>query len=139
MALVPASDQVAVRVRVRPDPAEMNDFSSSVALWLKIDTDMARLRAAIRERRLMKNRLTQRIVEFMTKFGIDDLDTLECRLSCRTRNVRTPLPHRVIHERLTGIYVNDPVTARSVTDAVFNRERVERVSLQRSSSRSAAA
>lgn len=136
MALLESSAQPASREK--PNASDMSDFSSSVSLWLKIDTDMARLQAALRERRAVKRHLTDIILAFMVKFGIDDLDTLECRLSCRTRHVRTSLPHRTIHERLSGIYVNDPVTARSVTDTVFNRERVERVSLRRSLPRSPA-
>lgn len=118
--------------RDRPNATQMDDFTAYVSMWLKLDTDISRLQTALRERRAAKRQLTDNILAFMMKFGIDDLDTLECRLSCRVRQVRTPLPQRVIHERLAGIYVNDPVTARSITDTVFNRDRVEKVSLRRS-------
>lgn len=117
--------------REHPNATQMNDFTAYVATWLKLDTDISRLATALKERRSAKRQLTENILAFMIRFGIDDLDTLECRLSYRVRQVRTPLPHRVIHERLAGIYSNDPVTARSITDTVFNRERVERVSLRR--------
>lgn len=116
----------------RPNATQMEDFSQSVAMWLKLDTEISRLMLALRERRAAKLQLTQHILSFMTKFGIDDLDTLECRISCRVRRVKTPLPYRTIQERLAGIYANDPITARSITAAVFNRDRVEKVSLRRS-------
>lgn len=119
-----------------PSSSHMEEFTSRVSVWLKLDTEMNRLQEALRERRRLKRQLTDQILSFMTRYGIDDLDTLQCRLSCRVRQVREPLPRRLIQERLTGIYVNDPVTARTVTDAVFNRGRIERISLRRSLSRS---
>lgn len=116
---------------LRPDAAQLDEFKAHVSMWLKMDADMARLQTALRERRAAKLQLTSQIVAFMMRFGIDDLDTRECRLSCRVRQVKAPLPHRVIHSRLAGIYADDPVTARTITDTVFNRDRVERVSLRR--------
>lgn len=117
----------------RPDASQMEDFKTHVTMWLRLDTDIARLQTALRERRVVKQQLTTQVVAFMIRFGIDDLDTRECRLSCRVRQVRAPLPHRIIHERLVGIYADDPVAARTITDTVFNRDRVERVSLRRRS------
>lgn len=119
-----------------PASSEMEDFTSSVALWLKMDTEISRLKTALRERRVAKQRLTEGILTFMMRFGIDDLDTLECRLSCRVRQVQMPLPQRVIHQRIAGLYADDPATARSVTDTVFNRDRVEKISLRRGAARS---
>lgn len=123
--------------REQPDAVQMEDFTATVALWLRLDTDITRLQTALRERRVAKRQSTDSILAFMMRFGIDDLDTLQCRLSCRVRQVRAPLPHRLIQERLVGMYVNDPVTARSITDTVFNRERVQQISLRRSLSRTA--
>lgn len=117
---------------LRPDASQMDEFRSHVSTWLKLDADMGRLQTALRERRAAKLQLTASIVAFMMRFGIDDLDTRECRLSCRVRQVKAPLPHRMIHDRLAGIYADDPVAARTITDTVFNRDRVERVSLRRS-------
>lgn len=119
-----------------PANSEMEDFTSSVAQWLKTDTEISRLKTALRERRVAKQRLTERILAFMTRFSIDDLDTLECRLSCRVRQVQIPLHQRVIHQRIAGLYADDPVTARSIADTVFNRERVEKISLRRGAVRS---
>lgn len=115
----------------RPGAKEMDDFTASVAAWLKLDSEIARLLSALKERRQAKRKLTQSILEFMRGRGIDDLDTLECRLSCRVRQVQTPLPQRVMQERIIGMYAHDPVAARSVSDTVFCRDRVERVSLRR--------
>lgn len=126
---------LALSVSRRPDTSQMDEFTASVAMWLKLDSEIKRLLIALRERRCLKRHLTERIVAFMRGYGIDDLDTLECRLSCRARQVRTPLPHSLIHERLSSMYAGDPVAARLVTDVVFNRGRVERVSLRRSSGR----
>lgn len=110
----------------------MEEFTASVAMWLKLDSEITRLQCALRERRVVKRQLTETILAFMRRFGIDDLDTLECRLSCKVRHVRPPLPRRLIHERLAGIYAADPVAARAVTDVVFDRgDRVERLSLRR--------
>ena len=115
----------------------MDYFKTQVTLWLKLDTDLTRLQTALRERREAKRELTQGILAFMLRFGIDDLDTLECKLSYKVRQVKTPLPHRLIHDRIAGIYAHDPVTARSITNTVFNRDRVQKVSLRKSPSGSA--
>lgn len=122
---------LALSVLVRPSSPQMEDFTATVALWLKLDAEINRLMLALRERRSIKRRLTETILSFMTGFGIDDLDTLECRLSCRVRQVRAPLPHRLIQERLVSLYSGDSDTAQAVTDAVFSRDRVDRVSLRR--------
>lgn len=116
---------------LRPDAPQLDEFKAHVSTWLRLDGDMARLQTALRERRAAKLQLTTLIVAFMMRFGIDDLDTRECRLSCRVRQVRSPLPHKMIHERLAGIYADDPVAARTITDTVFNRDRVQKVSLRR--------
>lgn len=130
LTAVMTSTEIIVPVE-RPDASQVADFKAHVQAWLELDTDVARLVHALRERRDAKARFTENILAFMCRFGVVHLDLRDCRLSCSVRHVRAPLPQRVIQERLVGMYANDPVAARTISDAVFSRDRVERVSLRK--------
>jgi hypothetical protein len=114
-----------------PDDAQVQEFRAQVRLWMEMDGAIDKLQAALKDRRAYKKQLTERILRFMARFNIEDLAAKDCVLRYKVSYVRSPLSHRVIQQRLQGYYANDPVAAETVTQSVFNRERVERVSLRK--------
>jgi hypothetical protein len=114
-----------------PDDAQVREFRGRVRLWMEMDAAIDKLQAALKERRAFKKQLTDRILHFMNRFNIEDLAAKDCVLRYKVSYVRSPLSHRVIQQRLQGYYANDPAAAETVTQSVFSRERVERVSLRK--------
>lgn len=116
------------------DPAQLEDFKHDVRAWIELDNSIRRLQASIKERRAAKKHLSDRILGFMGRNNIEDLDTKDCRLRYKVSYVRSPLSMAAIKDRVTAYFSGDPSKERErqFTGAVFgNRERVEKQSLRR--------
>lgn len=130
--LAPDADAPPLPAREAPDDAAMEEFKTDVRTWLELDSTIRRLQAATRERRAAKKQLTDRILQFMNRYNIEDLSTRDGRLRYRVSYVRTPLSHQAIKDRILGYFASNDNVAQAVAGAVFgNRERTERVALSR--------
>jgi len=116
-----------------PDDTLLEQFRSDVKAWIDIDNAIKRLDAAAKERKKAKKDLSGKILRFMETYNVEDLNTREGRLRYKVTNVMSPLGQKAIRERLHqfistkfGGDVSD-----EVTQAVFAREKTEKVTLRR--------
>lgn len=116
-----------------PEPPELEEFKNQVRLWMELDGSIKQLQQLMRERRLYKGQLTEKILEFMTRYKIDDLNTQNGRLVCKTQYVKKPLTQSLIRQRVETALSNEiqmnPEKSLAVTSAVFNRDRQQKSSL----------
>jgi hypothetical protein len=107
-------------------------FKTDVRAWLETDTALRVLQAGLRQRRAEQRVLAQRVLEFMRRHKIDDLNTPVGRLRFQVTRVRPPLTHSDIIGRISTYYQNDMIAAQQLRTAVFgNRTRVDRTSIRR--------
>jgi hypothetical protein len=124
-----------IQVVDAPSQDELDDFKNHVRIWMEVDNSIKKMQAAIKERNVAKTMLSQKILTFMAKFNIEDLNTKEGVLRYRVTQVKAPISQTIIKSKLTENY--DPrLTADELSSKIFdNRQVMEKHSLRRISRR----
>jgi len=133
----PSEQSSAIVLVDQPTDVLLDEFKSQVRTWMELDNIIKNLQTALRDRRLYKKHLTTKIVDFMNRYNIEDLDTREGSLRSRVTYAKSPLSQKAIRDGIANYFANNTAIGTQVTDAIFNsnRERIERVSLRRVPSR----
>ncbi len=124
-----------IQVVDAPSQDELDDFKNHVRIWMEVDNSIKKMQTAIKERNVAKTMLSQKILTFMAKFNIEDLNTKEGVLRYRVTQVKAPISQTAIKTKLTENY--DPrLTADELSSKIFdNRQVMEKHSLRRISRR----
>lgn len=115
-----------------PDEEELHTFKGQVRAWMELDEGIKQAKSALKTRNETKKALTTRILEFMQKHDIDDLNTREGKLSLRKTMVAAePLSQKRIKAELLRLH--EPTrTAQELTALIFeDREKVAKPTLRR--------
>jgi hypothetical protein len=101
-----------------PDSNNMEDFKNQVKAWIEIDNQVKKLQGLIRERNNAKKLLTVKILAFMGRYNIEDLNTKDGKLRYKVSQVRKQVNHREIKDRLSEHYgsISD---IKELTEKVF--------------------
>lgn len=114
-----------------PCPEELEEFKDYVKKWTTIDMDITKLQAALRERNSVKKQITQKIIGFMSKYNIEDLNTKDGKLSYRVTQVKVQPKKAEIRTKLLE-HFSPETTAQELCDKVLeSAETVEKHKLQR--------
>lgn len=114
-----------------PDQQTLEDFKTQVRLWIEIDNCITKLKKAIKERNVVKKQLTDKILMFMAKYNIEDLNTKDgSRLRFKVSQVKQPLTAKAIRDKLTENFENIK-SLEELEEQVFTTAKVEKVSLRR--------
>lgn len=114
-----------------PDKAVLEEFKNQVRMWIDVDNNIRKLKAAARERNVIKKQLTDKILAFMAKYNIEDLNTRDgSRLRFKVSTVKEPLTANKIKERLQENF-GQITNADDLQKKVFATKKVEKVSLRR--------
>eukprot|EP00798_Chlamydomonas_sp_ICE-L_P002706 gene2706-biopygen7861 len=97
-----------------------NDFKSDVCTWIELDDSIKTLEHAIRDRRLEKQKLTQRIIGFMDHHDIEDLNTKSGRIRYKTKYVRPQVSKTNIRDRISSFFPNDAQFADDIVTAIYS-------------------
>lgn len=113
-----------------PTEEELNLFRQRVSEWTKLDDMIRKLTTAIRERKVHQKAITQKIEEFMTKYGYDNLNTQQGRIQHKVRQVKQPLK---ITDVRTMILEHQGLSGEELVKKIFEAERPveEKKSLRR--------
>jgi hypothetical protein len=84
-----------------PTPTELEDFKNQVSLWLELEKSIEQMHVAARERVTAKNALSARILKFMSKYGIEDLNTKEGTLRYKVTQVKEPITQSKIKTKIS--------------------------------------
>jgi len=113
------------------DNALLEDFKNQVKIWWELDTAIKRLQIAVRERKKAQNVMNAKILDFMRRHNIEDLNTKDGVLRYKATYVKAPLSQRNIKEKLSEYFERDP-NAMNILRKVFEeRDKVEKVTLRR--------
>lgn len=117
-----------------PDDVQLAEFKSQVRMYIEMDNAIKKLQLMLKDRRTYKQQLADKMVKFMVRFNIEDLDTPDGCISSRVSYTKSPLSQKQIRENIAAYFArqNIPDVGLQLTDALFNdRERVEQVRLRR--------
>jgi len=126
-----AIDSTSQAMTESMNEALLEEFKSHVKDWLELDNQLKRLAAAAKERRKKKNDINLKILEFMGRFNIEDLNTKEGIIRYRKTYVKEPLSQKTIKTKLEELFKNDKDTFEKVQKISTEREKIEKTSLRR--------
>lgn len=109
----------------------LEEFKKNVQSWMTCDNQMKRLAAASKQLKVKKNDLNEKILDFMSKYNIEDLNTKEGIIRYKKTYIKQPLTQKEIKERLNNIFKDNETDLERINEIFNNREKVEKTSLRR--------
>lgn len=106
-------------------------FKEEVRKWLTLDDDIRTLQKAMNERKKVKNELTPRILEFMGKYDIQNLNTQEGKIQYAKSVVTKPMNKEYLKTRLSEFLKNMDKAERCTDFLLKNRVKEEKVRIRR--------
>lgn len=115
-----------------PDNTVMDEFKTQVRNWIELDNAVKKLQQAVRERNLMKKQLTEKILLFMAKYNIEDLNARDgSRLRYKVTQKTQPVKPTEVKARLVE-HFNQVSSAEELLEKVFApAQKVDKVVLKR--------
>jgi hypothetical protein len=107
------------------------EFKKNVKEWLTLDDDILTLQNAIKERRSKKNELTPKIIEYMDKYEINDLNTNNGKLKFSKTLQTKPLNKQFLVSRLGDFFKDFNKGEKIASYILENRDKAEVVKLRR--------
>lgn len=114
-----------------PPNASLEEFKAHVRTWMEIDGTIRKLQAAIRDRKQLKKQLAEKILDFMARYNIEDLNTAQGKLRYHVSHVKPSLSKKAIKEKLAEAYPKARSADELVKEVFDNSVRVERPTLRR--------
>ena len=93
---------------------------SNIKDWIKIDSEIAELKAQIRERTNKKKTLTENLVTVMKTNKIDCFDINGGALVYKTSKTKKPINGKSLLAALQNYYKTDPKIAEDITKHVMD-------------------
>jgi len=109
----------------------LDEFKKDVQDWMSLDNQMKRLEVAVKERRKKKKDLNLKILDFMDRFNIEDLNTKEGIIRYKKSFVKEPLSQKKIKDKLMDMFKDDNAISEKVEKIFTDRGKVEKTTLRR--------
>ena len=113
-----------------PNNISMDDFKLLVKKWFDLDNYIKKAQEVIKDKRKEKNEISRTIMAFMCKYNIEDLNTKEGRIRCKSVQVKAPINKEFIKQQLTQ-YVAETKREEVIHKIYEEREKIEKTTLRR--------
>lgn len=125
------NNEIVVYNKPSTDNMSMEDFKNNVKRWFELDNYIKKAQNIIKEKRQEKNAISTVIMEFMSKYNIEDLNTKEGRIRCKSIYVKEPVNKELVAKRLSD-YVHDSTKKEEIINKIYHeREKIEKTTLRR--------
>lgn len=114
-----------------PNPVELDEFKNTVKSYLQIDNDIKKLRQTVKEKNNQKNVLMPKIMEFMSNYNIEDLNTQDGVLRYKKTFVKASLSQKNIKSKIIDFFDNSKKSEELTKYLFDDREKIEKISLRR--------
>jgi hypothetical protein len=115
-----------------PDNITIEEFTNIAKKWIEMDNWLKKYQEMAKQKRKQKDKLTQVITHYMTKYNIEDLNTTEGKICCKVRQVKSGVNQKVVKQKITEIFKDNEETCNAIISRIFeDRDKVEKVSLRR--------
>jgi hypothetical protein len=113
------------------DNEEFLEFKNNVKEWLLLDDDIITLQTAIKDRKVKKNELTPKILDYMERYEINDLNTNNGKIKF-TKSLQTkPLNKQFLISRLGDFFKDFSKGEKAASFILENRDKEEKLKLRR--------
>jgi len=109
----------------------LEEFKENVKAWTLADNQVKRLNAASKQLKTKKKELNEKILDFMARFNIEDLNTKEGIIRYKKTFVKEPLTQKMIKEKLNEMFKDSNSHLEKINEIFTNRNKVEKTSLRR--------
>ena len=113
------------------DNDEFIEFKANVKEWLTLDDDIITLQKAIKERKKKKDELTPKVLDFMNRFKINDLNTQEGKIKFTKSLYTKPLNKQFLISRLGDFFKDFNKGEKAASYILDNRDKEEKFKLKR--------
>jgi hypothetical protein len=114
-----------------PDNDDLQNFKAQVRQWIDVDNVIKKLQQAAREKSKVKKELTGKILEFMARYNIEDLNTKDGKIRYKISYTKVPLSQKQIKEKMIEYY-DTQTSSDELTKKIFeSREKVPKPTLRR--------
>ena len=109
----------------------LEEFKKNVQNWMTIDNQLKRLAAATKQIKNKKKEMNEKILDFMVRYNIEDLNTKEGIIRYKKTFVKGTLTQKMIKDKLNDIFKDNNTDLEKVNEIFNNRDKVEKTSLRR--------
>ena len=113
------------------DNEEFIEFKINVKEWLTLDDDIITLQKAIKDRKNKKNELTPKVLDYMNRFKINDLNTINGKLKFTKSLCTKPLNKQFLISRLGDFFKDFTKGEKAASFILDNRDKEEKFKLKR--------
>lgn len=114
-----------------PTNEVLDEFKNRVRNWMDVDNNIKKLKTVMKEQMALKRQLTQQVLEFMSKYNIEDLNTKDGKLRYKVSVTKAPVTRATIRARMMEMYGKAP-SVQELLDYVFStEEKIEKPILRR--------
>ena len=116
----------------RPTPSQIQDLQRSAKTYCEMDSRERELKARVSEIRSVKSKLSENVMRFMRRYGVDDLEVGDQgKIVYRTRTVKKKPTREQVRERILSFFPEDLETAERLVALVSEEaEAIERESIR---------
>jgi hypothetical protein len=115
--------------RIAPvEDISLEDFKNFVKKWLELDNYIKKAQDLVKEKRKQRNKIAETITKFMCKYNIEDLNTKEGRIRCKTSYIRAPVTQKEIKDKITTLV---PEKRDAIKKLFDERPKKEKISLRK--------
>jgi hypothetical protein len=106
-------------------PTTKEELISNIKEWIKIDTDIIKLKAEIKDKTKKKKELTDSLINVMKKNAIDCFDINGGALMYKQKKTKKTISAKFLLSQLEEYYKDKPEVAKDITKHVLdNRQEV---------------
>ena len=110
---------------------EFIEFKNNVKEWLTLDDDIITLQKAIKERKNKKTELTPKVLDYMGRFNINDLNTNNGKIKFTKSMCTKPLNKQFLVSRLGDFFKDFSKGEKAASFILENRDKEEKIKLRR--------
>jgi hypothetical protein len=117
-----------------PDNMSLDEFKHQVKMWIDIDNQIKQMALILKEKKQVQRALTEKVLVFMARYNIEDLNTKDGKLRYKVTHVKPSVKQTTIKKKLLDYFEHDKDLANKVVNAVFDDEgtpKVEKPALRR--------
>ena len=112
-------------------PQVSEDFKKKIVQWVKLDDDLRKIRATVKDINDEKKQAEEYILSYLGNIGEKEISISDGKLSKHVTKTQEPLKKEHIQKAINEI-IKDNVKASSMTDYIFkSRQSKEKVALKR--------
>lgn len=121
--------QAAAAGLIKVEDITLEQFKNYVKSWLDADAYIRKAKQLVKEKKKVKNKLSETIMRFMSKYNIEDLNTKEGRIRYKTTYIKKPVTQKELKEKVQKLV---PENKQKYVNRIFEeRPKQEKVGLRR--------